>query len=169
MKKYCFDTSGISNPVENMPDDIYGQIWRRVIVVIEAGEIAVTTEIYEEMQGSIQGMVGECIHRNRSSMVLEIGGKGWNHAAYTEAVTAMQLQQRDFISEYNGNSARTVCLADISIIALAKALDLPVISMEKPVSANAIRKRKIPDVCRDEQVEHLDFNAFLRREGITFS
>jgi hypothetical protein len=40
--------------------------------------------------------------------------------------------------------------------------------MELPVSANVTIKRKIPDVCREEQVEHLDFNAFFRREGIRF-
>lgn len=41
-------------------------------------------------------------------------------------------------------------------------------TMELPVSANVTIKRKIPDVCREEQVEHLDFNAFFRREGIRF-
>lgn len=42
MKRYCFDTSGISNPVETMPDDIFESLWLKVIAVIEAGEIAVT-------------------------------------------------------------------------------------------------------------------------------
>ena len=58
-------------------------------------------------------------------------------------------------------------LNDISIIALAKALDLPLVSMEKPASVNATARRKIPDVCRLVQVEHLTFNDFLRREGIS--
>ena len=40
MKKYCFDTSGFSTPVERMPDDIFGGLWRKVVPIIEAGEIA---------------------------------------------------------------------------------------------------------------------------------
>lgn len=168
MKRYCFDTSGLSNPVENLPDDIYQPIWFGVIRVIEAGAIAVTTEIYDEMHGSIRSLVGDCIDRNRSNMLLEIGDETWDYHAYTSVVAAMQIRQHDFISEYNRGSKRTVGLADISIIALAKALNVPVVSMEKPVRAGVTGKRKIPDVCRDEGVAHLDFNAFLRHEGIKF-
>lgn len=166
MKNYCFDTSGISNPVENLPDDIYMPIWLGVIGVIEAGAIAVTTEIYDEMSGSIHGLVGDCIGSNKANMVLEIGGKDWDSATYVAAVSAMQQSQHAFISENIGGTKKTVSKNDISIIALGKALGLPVVSMEKPVSTYTTTKRKIPDVCRIEGVEHLDFNTFLRREGI---
>lgn len=166
MKRYCFDMSGISNPVETLPDDIYEPIWRGVIRVIEEGAIAVTTEIYDEMHGSIRGLVGECIEANRAKLLLEIGDDSWDYGTYAAIVADMQVRQHDFISEYTGGSKKTVGLSDISIVALAKALGLPVVSMERPVSVNAKGKRKIPDVCRAEDVEHLDFNAFLRREGI---
>lgn len=166
MKKYCFDTSGFSTPLEQMPDDIYESLWLRVIEVIEAGEVAVTTEIYEEMEGSLRGLVGECIDNNKRLLVLEIGDRDWDSPAYVAAVTAMQQSQHDFISENIGGTKRTVGKNDISIIALAKALGLPVVSMERPTSVDAVGKRKIPDVCRIEGVEHLSFNDFLRREGI---
>lgn len=166
MKRYCFDTSGISNPAETLPDDLFEPIWRGVMGVIEEGAIAVTTEIYDEMHGSIRGLVGECIDANRAKLLLEIGDGTWDYGAYAATVTAMQLRQREFIRESTTGSPKTVGLADISIIALAKALTLPVVSMEKPIRNDSKTKRKIPDVCQIEGVEHLDFNAFLRREGI---
>ncbi len=168
MKKYCFDTSGISNPVENQPDDLYGPIWRQVITVIEAGAIAVTTEIYEEIHGSIRSMVGEYIDANRHLLVLEIENGSWDDAAYATVATDMQLLHHDFISEYNHNRDGTVGLNDISIIALAKALKLPLVSMESSATGSPVRRR-IPDVCQIEKVEHLTFNEFLRREGIGMS
>lgn len=166
MKRYCFDTCGISNPVGNLPDDIYEPIWRGVIRVIEDGAIAVTTEIYDEMHGSIRGLVGECIDANRAKLLLEIGDDTWDYGAYISIVTAMQLRHHAFIREYAGGK-RTVGLADISIVALAKTLRLPVVSMESS-AGNSPKRKKIPDICALEQVEHLDFNAFLRREGIGF-
>jgi hypothetical protein len=167
MKRYCFDTSGISNPVENLPDDIYEPIWHGVIRVIESGAIAVTTEIYDELHGSIRGLVGACIDANRANLLLEIDDDSWDYGAYAAIVTAMQLRHHDFIREYTGGSKRTVGLADISIVALAKTLKLPVVSMERS-AGNSPKHKKIPDVCALEQVEHLDFNTFLRREKIGF-
>ena len=127
-----------------------------------------TTEIYDEMHGSIRGLVGECIETNKTNLVLEIGDDTWDFAAYASVVAAMQTRHRAFISENRRNVKGTVGLADISIVALAKALDLPVVSMEKPILSNTSTKRKIPNVCGLERVEHRDFNTFLRREEIGF-
>lgn len=167
MKRYCFDTSGFSTPVERMPDDNFRSLWHRVTPIIEAGEIAVTTEIYEEMHGSIRGTIGACIDANKAGMLLEVDDPGWDAPVYRTIVTEMQLRHRQFISEYTGGSAKTVGLADISIVALAKALNLAVVAEEKAVSTQTSTKRKIPDVCRLEEVECLTFNEFLRREGIS--
>jgi hypothetical protein len=75
---------------------------------------------------------------------------------------------KEFISEYNGGSKKTVCLDDISIVALAKTLKVPVVSMEAPVTAASTKKLRIPDVCALEAVEHLRFNEFLRKEKLKF-
>jgi len=56
----------------------------------------------------------------------------------------MQKKHKNCISEFIGGTKKTVGLNDISIVALAKTLKLPVLSMEKPVPANAINKLKIP-------------------------
>lgn len=101
MKKYCFDTSGISNPLETMPEDIHDWLWRRVRILIEVGAIAVTREIYDEMV-HIPGMVGDCIKGNRDHMVLEVGDKGWNWELYVDHVRALQITYQEFISEFSG-------------------------------------------------------------------
>lgn len=80
----------------------------------------------------------------------------------------MRSDYEGVISEYNGNRKATVGLNDISIIAMAKTLNLPIISMEKPnLFQPSQTKMRIPDVCLKEHVTHLSFNDFLRSEGIT--
>lgn len=128
MKKYCFDTSGISNPLESMPEDIHESAWTKIKGCIEGGMFAVTKEIYDEMT-HITGTVGECIRASEAALVLEIGEGGWDWDSYTRHVTRMQDGHRQFISDFNNNRKGTICLNDLSIIALAKTLKIPVVSM----------------------------------------
>jgi len=57
---------------------------------------------------------------------------------------------------------------DLTIIALAKTLKLPVISSEKKLNAlqESEKRQKIPDICDKESVVHMNFNDLLRAEGI---
>jgi hypothetical protein len=166
MKKYCFDTSGISNPLESMPEDIHESMWNGFKAkCLQAGIIAVTQEIYDEME-NIPGSVGQCIKSNKTELIMEVGGD-WDWGTYITHVNKMEDDHHDFISEYTGGSKKTVCLNDISIIALAKTLMLPVVSMEEPVTSSS-KKLHIPDVCNLESVEHLSFSEFLRREKLKF-
>jgi Domain of unknown function (DUF4411) len=146
MKRYCFDTSGISNPLETMPEDIHASMWNKVSDIIVAGDIAVTQEIYEEMM-HIPGNIGSCIGTNKDKLLLEVGKGDWNWQAYVTQSNAIIAAHKGFISEYTGGSPKTVCLNDISIIALAKSLALPLVSMEKAVTSPGANKRHIPDVC----------------------
>lgn len=166
MKKYCFDTSGISNPLELMPEDIYESIWTNFKVnFLASGIIAVTQEIYEEME-HIPGTVGKCIKDNKSNLLLEVG-EDWDWESYIDHCNKMEDAHKDCISEFIGGTKKTVGLNDISIIALAKTLDLPVVSMESEVTA-ASKKLHIPDVCKLQSVEHLTFSQFLRKENLKF-
>lgn len=167
MKQYCVDTSGFSTPLERMPDDIYQPIWDRVIEVLASGVVAVNTEIYEEMRGSLRGVVGEFIDTHPATLVLEIGDDGWDWMTYRRHLVELSATHHDYISEYNGNRKNTVGLNDISIIALAKTLEVPLVSMEVNSGKDAVKRRKIPDICWIEKVEHIDFNDFLRRSGIS--
>jgi len=50
-------------------------------------------------------------------------GDNWDWGTYIDHVNAMEDAHHDFISEYCGGSKKP-CLNDISIIALAKTLDV---------------------------------------------
>ena len=103
-----------------------------------------------------------------ANLVMEVGTKDWEWPKYVEQSTKLNITYHDFISEYSGGSPKTICLNDMTIVALAGALNLPVISMEGRTS-NSPNKRRIPDICFSENIEHLTFNDFLRRENIDIS
>jgi hypothetical protein len=159
--------SGISAPLEFMPEDIHTVLWSRVAEVIENGKFAVTTEIYEELV-HIPGTIGDCIRNNKDNLQLEIQEENWDWQMYLTHVERMRKAYEHVISENNGNRKNTVCLNDLSIIALAKTLSLPVISSEKKLATaqDSNKRQKIPDICVLESIVHLNFNEFLRREGI---
>jgi hypothetical protein len=165
MKKYCMDTSAISKPLEDMPEDIYPSLWNNVPDVIRSGCIAVTTEIYSEMW-RIRGKLGACISDCEDLMKLEVGDVRWEWKSYVAHMKRMENDHHEFISEYNGGSKKTIGLTDMTIIAMAKAMHLPCISMEHRVLEANAKKQKIPNICDREGVHHMTFNGFLRAEGI---
>jgi hypothetical protein len=165
MKEYCLDTSGLSNPLEFMPEDIHPTLWARIEELICSGRVAVTTEIYGELL-HLPGSIGACVAANRDAVLMEVEAGEWNWNAYISHGVRMQSAHKDFISEYNDNRKSTICLNDLTIIALAKTLGLPVVSMEALKGGDSFKRRRIPHICQAERVEHLTFNELLRREGI---
>ena len=67
-------------------------------------------------------------------------------------VEAISIKPKAVISEYNGNRKGTVGLNDVSIVALAKTLKLPLISMESNSFQSSITKVRIPGLCSLEGV-----------------
>jgi Domain of unknown function (DUF4411) len=167
MKKYCFDTSGISTPLELMPEDIHQSVWTRIKTLIASGIFAVTAEIYDEMT-HITGTVGECIIANKAALLLEVSEGDWDWESYTKHTTRMQDDYKQFISEFNNGLKGTVCITELSIIALAKTLAIPLVQMESAVNNDASKKRRIPDICGIEKVDCLQFSQFCRKENLTF-
>lgn len=164
-KKYCLDTSGFSNPLEAMPQDIHVSLWDQVKLAIEGGHLAVTQEIYGELT-HLPGALGECISENQSNLLLEVGDADWPFEVYIGHAKRMQTVHAAYIRENCGGKKSTLGLNDLSIIALAKTLTCPVISMEKAKAHQSEKWRQIPDVCALEKVPHMTFNDFLRAEGI---
>jgi hypothetical protein len=163
--KYCLDTSGLSKPLEDMPEDIHTILWSSISQKVISGIFAVTKEIYDELI-HIPGNIGQCIKDNCSNMQFEVGEEDWNWELYLKHVERMRITYKAIISEYNSYRRGTVGLNDISIIALGGTLHLPVISMEKKNFQPSATKMRIPQVCESEGVLHMDFNEFLRAEGI---
>jgi len=166
MHKYCLDTSGISNPLAMMPEDIYASLCGKVIDMICSGIFCCTAEIAEQYT-HVEGAVGECLKDNIQSMLYEIEQDHWDWRLYISHVNRMSVQYRNFISDYNTNRKNTVDLDDVSIVALAKSLSLPVVSMEGLDRGQpSATKMRIPRLCHCEGVTHYTFNDLLRLEGV---
>jgi hypothetical protein len=162
-KLYCLDTSGLSNPLDTMPERIahYRPIWTLVQSKIENGIFAVNGEIYEELC-RLPGSIGTCLNNNKGNLLLEVG-QNWNWQRYLQIVEDLTVRYRHVISEYNGNRNGTVGLVDVSIVALAKTLNLPLISMESVSYQGSPIRMRIPGLCDAEDVQHLTFNDFIEK------
>ena len=128
--KYCLDTSGVSNPVIDLPVDIHTTLWPKVLTAIKVGIFCWNVEISNEMT-SIRGVVGDCLKECNESCCLEVGKGNWDWDGYININNLWRQEFKSFISEYNGNRKNTIGLNDLSIVALARILGLPIVSMEK--------------------------------------
>jgi Domain of unknown function (DUF4411) len=160
--------SGFGAPLENMPDDIHTVLWSNVANLVAKNTFAVTTEIYEELE-HLPGPIGECIKNNKENLHLEIEDENWDWQTYIGHVERMRVTYADVISENNGNRKNTIGINDLSIVALAKTLGLPVISSEKKLHGeqDSKKRQKIPDICEKEGVQHMTFNDLLRADPET--
>lgn len=166
MKLYCLDTSGFSTPHEQLPEDIdvFRPTWDCVIKCIEGGHIGVTAEVYKEMC-HITGDVGQCIKDCKAKLLMEVNDPSWDGHTYIKHFNRMTKVHAEWIAEYAfKNPSKTVGLNDMTAVALAKTLGLPLVSMESS-AGDSLKHKRIPDICGLENVLHHDFNAFLRIEG----
>ena len=163
---YCLDTSGFSTPHVQLPEDVpvFRPIWECVIRTIESGKIAVTNEIYREMC-HITGDVGDCIRASKDKLLMEVDDPSWDGRDFISQFDRMQKAHRQWISDYSMKSnAKTICLRDMTAVALAKSLRLPLVSSESSAGDSPKHKR-IPDICALENVVPYSFNDFLKIEG----
>lgn len=167
MPRYCLDTSWISTPLLEMPPDVHVSLWSRIRGLIEGGAFCWNTEIWDELDGSIQGDIGECLKACNGDACFEVGADHWDWKAYLEHIERVRVDYQGFISEYNGNRKNTVGFHDCSIVCLAKTLALPVASMEKRGTQPSVKKLRIPDLCDRMGIEHFDLTDLMRAEGLT--
>ena len=168
MKRYCFDTSGVSNPHETMPEAVpmFKTLWMRMEEFVRSGSIATTPELYSEMC-HITGTFGNCIKDYKADILLDLNDPSWDSMSYITHYDRMRKVHVAHIAEYTlMNSKQTISLNDLTVIALAKTLGLPVVSGESS-AGNSPLKRRIPDICDAEKVLHHSFNSFLMAEGLT--
>jgi hypothetical protein len=98
----------------------------------------------------------------------EIGVGNWDWNEYISNVNRMTKRYHAFISDYHNNRQSTIDLKDLSLVALAKTLTLPVVSMEGFDGGQISEtKMRIPRLCINENVIHYTFVELLRKEGIS--
>ena len=167
MHKYCLDTSGFSNPLMTMPEDIHKTLWLNVVAKVKSKIFCWNPEIAEEMF-SMFGMIGDALRSCNPSCCYELGKGNWDWNTYLKTNDLWKEEYRPFISEYNNNRKSTIGLNDLSIVALAYTLGLPLVSMEVPNLVQPSQtKMRIPDLCSAVGVEHLNFTEICRKEGIS--
>lgn len=165
MKRYCLDTSGFSNPLQSVPEDIYVSLWGQLCDLVRAGQFATTEEVYDELT-HLPGELGQCIKDHKSQLVLELGAGEWDWGTYLSLYDQHHVAFEPFISGTGGSKA-SLSIPDFSVVILAKTLALPVLSSEIRCAHNVgTKSRKIPDVCDVLGVPHMTFNDLLRAEGI---
>lgn len=151
----------------DMPEDIHTTLWPNVISKIEAEIFCWNVEIAEEMN-SIEGSVGTALNGCNGSCCFEVDKGDWDWQSYVEINNAWRDDFRQYISEYNGNRKNTIGLNDLSIVALAHTLELPMVSMESPnLGQLSETKLRIPDLCNMVGVIHYNFTQLCRIEGIS--
>jgi hypothetical protein len=81
-----------------MPEDIHASMWGKVKALIAGSGIAVTQEIYDEME-KIPGEIGEHIKLHKAELILEVGVDSWNWLAYKAHAEQIISDHHDYISE----------------------------------------------------------------------
>ena len=167
MPKYCIDTSGLMNPFVSIPDDVHASLWVAVKKMLDSGDGAVTKEIFDEMV-SFNNDIGKHVGNCKDAVLFEVGVGQWDWPSYIAHNVRMQTAHAQWIAEYI-NNPNSICLNDLTIIALAKTLNVPVLSMEyRAPDTPECKRRKIPNICDKEGIKHLDFTAFCRGEKYKF-
>ena len=165
--RYCLDTSGISNPLVSMPEDCFGGLWDKVKGLVASGAFCCNAEIAEQYE-HIEGSVGECLIEHMPNMLFEVGVGEWDWSGYLQHVNRMTVEYHAYISDYHHNRRNTIDLKDLSIVALAKTLGLPVVSMEGfDGGQTSATKMRIPRLCICEAVQHFTFIELLRKEELS--
>jgi len=167
MPKYCLDTSGFSNPLIQQPEDVYVSLWCHVRKLVSNGVFCWNAEIAQEFEG-IYGATGDELRKCNGCCCFEINENSWNWEEYLSLIVEWQEDYKDYISEYNSNRKNTIGLNDLSIVAFAKTMGLPLISEEKrnPVHNHSKKRLRIPNLCDTVGVQHLSFVEFLQAEKI---
>lgn len=165
--KYCLDTSGFSNPLMEMPEDIHINLWKNVESKVYQEIFCWNVEIDKEI-ALIKGSIGRTLISCRNTCLFEVGKGNWNWKAYLEEYKMWCKTYRDYISEFNHDRKDTISLNDLSIVCFAKNLNLPIFSMEKPnLGQRSTKKIRIPELCSTVNVQHYNFIQICRKEGIT--
>lgn len=103
--------------------------------MIAEGLFCCNAEIAEQYT-HIEGPVGDCLKDHSNHMTYEVGVGSWAWKTYLAHVERMTATYHAFISDYHGGRKSTIDLKDLSLVALAKTLSLPVVSMEGFTEAN---------------------------------
>ena len=152
--KYVFD-SGPFIQMKEYPPDIFTGLWVKFDQLIGRGEIISCSEVYKEI-AEYDDQIGKWAQGNKGLFL---------KPDINEQKIAREVLQK-FPNLVNQNKAVLTGkpIADPFVIAQAKTRNCHLVSTEKS-KPNA---HKIPNVCHDFGIPHLNLFDFFRSEGWTF-
>ena len=155
--KYSIDTNVIlsflgDGEYERYPADVFGPQWDFLKRAFADGRVVAARRVETELQ-----------KWTRLERV-----EAWlndHKFVFQDITTDEQLAAaKEIANRYPAYGLDWNYLGDLEVMALAKARDLTVISLESPKQHRADRP-KIPSVCDEFQIGHVVFLDFLREEG----
>lgn len=69
------------------------------------------------------------------------------------------------LKEYEVYGESRNYLGDLSVMTLADCMGITALSLEGETPGKAVRRPKIPNVCKEFNIDHVSFSDFLRREN----
>jgi hypothetical protein len=151
--KYSIDTSAILDGRKRYyPKDVFPTVWKRLDYLIMGGRLLATEEVLRELEKQDDD-VYSWVKARESRMVVPIDGP-----TQVEVSTILKTYPKLVREQRNRNQA------DPFVIALARVVNGVVVSGEK---RRSLINPKIPDVCHDMGITHMELVDVFRREGFS--
>ena len=153
---YCIDASSLINSYnERYPIDVFPKVWVNIDDLIEKGLLIATSIVLDELSWKDDGIFSWVKEREGQMIVVPDETIQKNHSRLLERFPHL-------VSE---KSEKTK--ADTFIIATAQVTESIVVTQEHP-DTNPLKPKKIPDVCDELGVPHINIVEMFRRQGWEF-
>jgi hypothetical protein len=148
---FSLDTSAILDAwVRHYPPDVFPSIWERMKGAASEGKIFIIDEVLSELKRKDDG--AHEWFESHGEMVISIDAK-------IQASVAEIMHKYPKIIDTRRN--RSGC--DPWVVALAQVRGFSVVTAERP--SGSLARPKIPDICVDMALPHMDVVEFFRRQG----
>jgi hypothetical protein len=134
------------------PRDIHVGLWRHFERQVTSGEIIAPIEVREELTKNVGDELDRWLVKHRTIFI---------------EVSKPQLEiLQAIVRAYPAFTHGRENMADPSVVALAAAEGLTVLTSEHRSQTPSPRMPKIPNLCDDRDVRCLGVNGYMRAEGI---
>lgn len=149
--KYAIDTCSFTALSRIYPTDVFPAVWEKIDQLIQDGTICSSEEVYLEIDAQDDSL-SEWV-RMRRHIFLAID-------------TQIQHKVKQILSSHPTllDLKKNKSGADPFLIAVAMTHKCSVVTEEKP--SGGPHKSKIPDVCKDYNIECIPVLEMMRREGL---
>lgn len=156
MRKYCIDTCSILQRVRNYPPDVFPSLWEKIEQLISCGRLLSSEEVYRELVDNNIADDAAFWAKQQKDMFIETSAD-----IESRAIPIIQRFGLRLIDHRRNKSD-----GDPWLIATAIHHGCTVITEESP--AGGPERVKIPDVCQELNLPHLNLLELMRAEKWRF-